>query len=305
VKRLDRVGLTAAIGLAVYVVVFALVLKRADLPPMSVWTGVILAGAALIQLGSVWFFGELFRSGLDGGVSPWSAFQAALVGSTVARLLPAGGAVTPVAMAWTVREEAPGAGGAAIRATSLNYAALLVGTGLSLALISFLDPPAGWATWMRVAAAVAVVIGLGLMALTTRLGAVAHRLPEWLRSRLGQSMVDLPVDSRAQVLMWGRLGAEALVLGIVLTAFGLPTAPVEVAAAFGLSQIAAGIPGTPGGVGFAEAGLVGALAVFGLGASVTLAPILVFRLVSYWLPAGAGLLAGSRVFLAARGTVSV
>ena len=57
---------------------------------------------------------------------------------------------------------------------------------------------------------------------------------------------------------------------------------------FGVSQIAAGIPGTPGGIGFAEAGLIGSLAFFGVDPAVAVAPVLVFRVVHYWLPAGAG-----------------
>lgn len=302
-RRPDRVGVWAVAGLVVYVLAFVFAMGRVDLPPLSPKMGAVLAAAALVQLGSVWFFGELFRQGLTSTgrcISRWLGFQAALVGSTVARLLPAGGAVTPVAMAWTVRRRAPGAGGAAVRATSLNYSGLLVGTGLSLALLSMGEPLAGWGTGIRIASGVAVVAGLALMGLTARLGAVGHRLPTWLRVRLGDTMVDHPVDARAHGLLWGRLAAETLVLGMVLGVFGLQAAPLQVAAAFGLSQIAAGIPGTPGGVGFAEAGLVGALAVFGMGATVTLAPILVFRLVSYWLPAGAGLVVGSRAFLTAR-----
>lgn len=94
-----------------------------------------------------------------------------------------------------------------------------------------------------------------------------------------------------------RLVAETAVLGIVLAAFELKIEPVVVAAAFGVSQLAAGIPGTPGGIGFAEAGLVGALARFGFGPTTTIAPVLVFQIVSYWLPAEAGLAAGSAAFL--------
>jgi hypothetical protein len=46
-----------------------------------------------------------------------------------------GGAITPVAMAWSARSEARHTSGAAIRATVLNYAGLLVGTGAVLVWI--------------------------------------------------------------------------------------------------------------------------------------------------------------------------
>jgi len=64
-----------------------------------------------------------------------------------------------------------------------------------------------------------------------------------------------------------------------------------------VSQVAAGIPGTPGGIGFAEAGLLGSLAFFGVDPALAVAPVLVFRVVHYWLPAGAGLVAGTSSFL--------
>src|SRR5690554_7424457 len=45
------------------------------------------------------------------------------------------------------------------------------------------------------------------------------------------------------------------ILALVMWAFGVDLSLVEVMTVFGVSQIAAGIPGTPGGIGFAEAGL--------------------------------------------------
>src|SRR5690554_1659257 len=87
------------------------------------------------------------------------------------------------------------------------------------------------------------------------------------------------------------------ILALVMWAFGVDLSLVEVMTVFGVSQIAAGIPGTPGGIGFAEAGLIGSLAFFGVDPAVAVAPVLVFRVVHYWLPAGAGLVAGTSAFL--------
>jgi uncharacterized protein (TIRG00374 family) len=98
-------------------------------------------------------------------------------------------------------------------------------------------------------------------------------------------------------LLWGRLVLEAAVLAMVMTAFGLDLTPTQTFAAFGVSQLAGGLPGTPGGIGYTEAGLVGVLAFFGFAVEVTVAPILFFRLVSYWLPALAGLVAGGMTFM--------
>jgi uncharacterized protein (TIRG00374 family) len=49
------------------------------------------------------------------------------------------------------------------------------------------------------------------------------------------------------------------------------------------------IPITPGGLGFVEAGLVGALTLAGVPAQDALVATLAYRLVSYWLPLPAGL----------------
>jgi uncharacterized membrane protein YbhN (UPF0104 family) len=54
----------------------------------------------------------------------------------------------------------------------------------------------------------------------------------------------------------------------------------------------------PGGLGVIEGALALLLAAYGYPASSTVAPILVFRVVSYWLPAGLSLLAGGSTFLA-------
>jgi uncharacterized membrane protein YbhN (UPF0104 family) len=42
---------------------------------------------------------------------------------------------------------------------------------------------------------------------------------------------------------------------------------------------------------------VGALAAFGFDAEISLAPVLIYRIVSYWIPLIAGLVAGGSSFL--------
>lgn len=304
---LGRFLLGSVVALAAYVAVFILVVDPDQIPPLDTSSLLLVVLAGLFQLVGVWFFGELFRQGVTASerfVSPANAFRAALVGSTVARILPAGGAVTPVAMSWTVRDEAVGTGGAAFRATALNYAGLLIGTGAAVSYLGLADPPTSWPAVVTTAGIIGLVIGVALMGASARLGWINRRLPEKIRRRFGPSVIDQPPDLRAQGLLWGRLAAEAAVLWLVLAAFEFDIGVIEVIAAFGLSQIAAGIPGTPGGLGFAEAGLVGALALFGFPASATIAPVLVFRLVSYWLPAGAGLATGSATFIEQRSTVA-
>lgn len=292
------VGTIALVG---YAVAFAFFLDIGALDLSWGDVGLLLI-ATVLQLAALWLFGELFRQGVlaaGNQLKRGTAFRAALVGSSIARLLPAGGAVTPVAMAWAVRKEAPGSSGAAVRATGLNYAGLVLITAGGLFIHSIFGTHPESARTLRIFSGIAVVVAIVIIVVVSRLGAVKDKLPRRIRERLGNSMIDLPLDLWANLYLWGRLAAEAVVLLLVLVAFDIDLGLVEAVTAFGVSQIAAGIPGTPGGIGFAEAGLVGALGFFGVGATMAVAPVLIFRVVSYWLPAGAGLVAGTSAFLSA------
>ena len=69
-----------------------------DLPPIKGAALAIVVAAAVCQIAAKWFFGLLFKESIQetgSDVSAFSAFKAALVGAGVARLIPAGGAITP------------------------------------------------------------------------------------------------------------------------------------------------------------------------------------------------------------------
>jgi uncharacterized protein (TIRG00374 family) len=63
--------------------------------------------------------------------------------------------------------------------------------------------------------------------------------------------------------------------------------------AFVLASVLAMIPLTPGGLGFVEAGLTGALTVAGVPAAAAVLATLLYRLFSYWLPLPAGAVAAT------------
>lgn len=275
-------------------------LLNLDVPALTWLDWLMLVAAAGAQIGGIYMFGLQFRHGVvatGGNLKPSSAFKAALVGAGVARVIPAGGAVTPVAMSWVVRKEARATGGSAVRATVLNYAGLLTGTGFALLWVInrglFKSLEAG--TW--VVGIIALVIGLALMFGTRWIGLLSNRLPARLRDMLGPPTERHVPDTRSQALLWARLVLETLTLFLVMEAFDLHLTPMQAAAGFGISQLAGGLPGTPGGIGFTEAGLVGALAAFAYPPEVTLAPVLVFRVVSYWIPFVSGFVAGGSAFL--------
>ncbi|REK19102.1 MAG: TIGR00374 family protein [Actinobacteria bacterium] len=293
-----KVAWIAGIAAVLYVVAMVVVLNVAEIPPLSAWAAVLIVVAGVAQIGAKWFFGSLFRESVQQtgkDIEPFSAFKGALVGAGVARLIPAGGAITPVAMSWTVRDEIDSAAGPAIRAVLLNYAGLLILTGAAILVVRPSTQVASIS--LTVAAPFAIGVGLLLMFGSGRLGSLNKYLPQFLSKKLGPTMVNHMPGWRSQLYTWLRLVLEAAALGLVLVAFGIEIGPVETAAAFGFSSLVGGVPGTPGGLGVVEAGLVFILAAYGLSAGSTVAPVLIYRIVSYWLPAGLGFLAGGATFL--------
>ena len=298
--RRRTIFIVAAATAAIYFGVSIYAFINLRLPRLGVLAGLLLVLAAFAEIGGKWMFGMQFRHGvLEVGshLEPRSAMRAALVGAGIARLIPAGGAVTPVAMAWSVRRFAPGTGGAAVRSTILHYSGLLIGTGVALLWVINRGLFASLQAGATILAVILILAGGVLMFGTGWLGSVSRRLPPRLRNLLGHTAANHPPDLVSQGWMWGRLALEAGAFYLVMEAFGVPLTPTQAISAFGISQLAGGLPGTPGGIGFTEAGLVGALAAFGYPAVWTVGPMLVYRLVSYWIPAVAGLVAGGIAFL--------
>lgn len=294
-KKVIAIAVVAAL---IYGVVMFFVFQNVDLPPLSGIAAFLIILAAASQIAAKWFFGLLFRESLQEtgrDIKAFSAFKAALVGAGVARLIPAGGAITPVAMSWTVRDETEASAGPAIRTVLLNYSGLLILAGGAI----LLERPGGQVASisLTVAAPIAIVVGLLLMFGSGRLGSLNKYLPGFLRRRLGPTMVNHMPGWESQIYTWVRLALEAAALGFVLAAFGLDVSALQVVAAFGFSSLVGGLPGTPGGLGFVEGGLVLILGFYGFPAGQVLAPVFVFRIISYWLPAALSFVAGGSTFL--------
>ena len=295
-----RVAIIAGISAVVYIGVAVFVFDNFELPPMSPVAWALVGAAVATQISAKWFFGLLFKESVEeagGSLRAFSAFKGALVGAGVARLIPAGGAITPVAMAWTVRDEEKVATGAAIRTVLLNYAALLIMTGVGLLVARPLESAQVLSVSLVVLAPFVLGAGLLLMFGSGKLGSLSRFLPQTIRKRLDASMIDHLPDIESQVYIWARVVLEASALGLVMHAFGIDVGVFQVAAAFGVCSLAGGLPGTPGGLLVTEGSLVFILTAYGFPAATTLAPVLVFRIVSYWLPAGLSLLAGGSTFL--------
>jgi len=271
-----------------------------ELPAIQGAALAIVAFAALCEIGAKWSFGLLFKESIQeigSDVRAWSAFKAALVGAGVARLIPAGGAITPVAMSWTVRDEVADSTGPAIRAVLLNYAGLLMmaGAGVLIERPGREIPVLG--TSLIVIAPIVFVVGVLLMFGSGKLGSIARYLPRFIRDKVETSMVNHTPGWESQVYTWARLILEAAAFWLVMQAFGIDVSVSQAVATYAASQIVGGLPGMPGGLGVTEGAITAILAAYGFPVSTTLAPVLVYRVVSYWLPAALSFLAGGSTFL--------
>jgi uncharacterized protein (TIRG00374 family) len=89
----------------------------------------------------------------------------------------------------------------------------------------------------------------------------------------------------------GKWGFDYVALLCVLAALSVQPEPALVLLAFAAASILGMIPLTPGGLGFVEAGLAGLLVLAGVSAGDAAVATLAYRLVSFWLPLPAGVVA--------------
>lgn len=265
---------------------------RWDLPTVDGRAWAFLALALFFEMFAKVMFGGLYRLGLAAvrhEVSWRAAMAAAFTGSAVARLLPAGGALTPSTMALTVRDEDPQGAGAAVRVTMLTYGGLLTMTGLGLVWMATEGPhPLIFAGAVLLGSAL-FVAGLLVLVSTTWLDRIVRVLPKRLTAYLeptsGGGRVTLPEAALVAL----RVGSEAAVLWASLEAFGISLSPSEVLVAHGLSMLIGGLPGLPGGIGLVEGGIIGILSAYGFSTGLVVAPVLVYRIIDYWITAAIGL----------------
>jgi len=138
-------------------------------------------------------------------------------------------------------------------------------------------------------------------------GHLVERVSHWVLRRLhrtGGPTAEGFVRQRDQML--GALGSrwksalaaavgnwafDYLALVAALIAVGARPKPSLVLLAYGAAAVLSMIPITPGGLGFVEAGLTATLTLAGVNAEDALLATLAYRIVSYWLPLPAGLVA--------------
>jgi hypothetical protein len=90
--------------------------------------------------------------------------------------------------------------------------------------------------------------------------------------------------SRAGIWAAANWLLDAASLWVFLFAFGAHVDPIDLLVAYGLANVLAVLPLTPGGLGVIELTLVTVLTGFGVHAGTATAGVLCWRLVNFWLP---------------------
>jgi uncharacterized membrane protein YbhN (UPF0104 family) len=286
------------LGVLVYSLAAGFLSERASLPSLgAAELGLLVAALASEMLAKAIYAGLFVAAvGASGKhVSFSDALRATLVAGGVARLLPAGGAFVPPAMAWTVNQKVPGTAGAALRTTVLTYGALVAGSGAAILWVRPDITPFAKVGVLTIGTG-AVVLGLLILAGQRWMAIVVGWLPERLRRHLEPTMVKrhvMPVEAGLLVL---RLATESGALYLSLRAFGIHLTFAQALLTYGVAHLVGGFPGTPGGIGLIEAGLVWIVVLFGNPAVAVIGPVLVYRIISYWIPAALGIAAGARAW---------
>lgn len=109
---------------------------------------------------------------------------------------------------------------------------------------------------------------------------IAQRIDDLLKDK------DLLIRS----LIWASANwlLDATCLWLFIAAFGDLMSPIDVLVAYGLANVLAAIPITPGGLGVIEGVLIPTIHGFGASANVALVAVLSYRLINFWLPIPVG-----------------
>jgi uncharacterized protein (TIRG00374 family) len=113
-----------------------------------------------------------------------------------------------------------------------------------------------------------------------RMHRLAHRVAQRLRE-LGSEPGRL---SRAVLWAAANWLLDAAALWMFIAAFGHRTKVVGLLVSYGLAQVLAAIPITPGGLGVVEATLTATLVGFGVPNGVAVLGVITWRLFQFWLP---------------------
>jgi uncharacterized membrane protein YbhN (UPF0104 family) len=295
-RQLVTMALLAALAITLLASVPALrgVLREIrDVSP--IW----LAVAIGLELASDVSFVVLFRGFFD-RLPARETRALAWTEQATGALLPGGGAgglaiggwlahLAGAPLEWIVRRS-----GGVFFLTSAVNGATVIGAGLALALGA-----AGPHDFARTGLpALLVALGVGLVSALPLLVRSRPNTPRWIRGI--SSGVDDAEQTTFRHPSWrlvgaiGYLGFDIAVLWTCLHAFGDTTSVPALVLAYNIGYLANALP-IPGGIGVLDAGLTGALVLYGVSGTHAVAAVLVYHAVALWVPGLGGFLAYLRL----------
>ncbi|HMC08161.1 MAG TPA: YbhN family protein [Actinomycetota bacterium] len=318
-----------AVGIGAAVAAFGVVFGRRDELTGALstlehlrWPWVVTALAA--ELGSITAYAGLQRrllrtGGLAVGLGPLTALT--LAANAIQNSLPVGPAWSTV---YAFRQFRSWGADPVLAAWSLLISALVAFVALGVIALAGLAAAAGQATSLDlvrdIVGVVILILGLVLAVRRGLVGGPARGAAVWL-VRASQRLFHRPHgDAEAVVYRaWDRLRAVSLSkvtlvsaaawamanwlldLTCLFLAFVAVRSEVPwrgLLLAYGAGQLAANLPITPGGLGVVEGSLTVALVFYGGAEAQTVAAVLLYRVISFWLMLPAGWLAALGLWLA-------
>lgn len=256
------------------------------------WALLGLAVSALTYVGAA----AALWSCTDGSVSFWRLSMAQVANTFAATTTPAG--VGGLALSTRVLQKS---GMSAMRATAAVALQQSVQVIVHLALLIFFSAVAGASTdlshFVPSATMLYLIAGVALGVVGTFL--FAPKLRKWLATAVRPRLAEVTRDlvklagepQRLGLILLGCAGTTlgaALALWASVEAFGGDTTFVTVTVVTMVGGTLASAAPTPGGVGAVEAALIGGLAAFGVPAAVAVPSVLLYRILTCWLPVFVG-----------------
>ncbi|MGE0880008.1 MAG: YbhN family protein [Acidimicrobiia bacterium] len=281
----------------------------ADLNPLLVVAGVISEIAALAC------YAQLTRSLLSGDDRPrfFTVFRVQFATLGASHVIPGGtAAATPIGYRLLRRAGVNASDAGFVLGVQGIASAAVLNVLLWFALVVSIPFRGANPAYLGVAAVGAVVIGgfSALVVAMSRGSKAADRFVAALARRfrfidpdaLGRFLQELIARFRRlatdRKVLFSAIGwaasnwaLDALSLWIFLAAVGIHTSPDGLVIAFGLANVSAAIPLTPGGVGVYEAVMTSSLVGFAVPRAQAIIGVLTYRFFAFWLPIPLGAIA--------------
>lgn len=310
-RRKRAVAITVLGIIGAYAVGLALVgidESLALLTRVALWP---LVGALALQAMVIVLWSTVYRASAAAVGTPvgrWPGLQVSMPAFTLSHTLPGGGwagNALAIRRLTVLGLDGPAALAAAALASTISMTAVgaLGALGIVLAFLAGDLPTMAVLIALPVLAVLVVAVAAVVAALRSptagdRVVRAVGRVAPPLRSRVDgwrDSLREVTEDppSSAQlgtIIAWALLkwGADIASLALVFVAVGTTPRVTALLVGFGVTQLATAVPVTPGGVGFVEGGMVGAFVALGYPASTATTIVILYRVISTWIPAIAG-----------------